>query len=93
MERRVLLGLLSAVFFGLVVGCILQESRENPGQSCTRQIFAMDTFMSFTAYGKNSEEAVAAAVIFERAMDVYETTEGIGRQLESETGFTVVNRE
>ena len=62
MGRRILLGLLSAVFFGLVVGCILQGSRENPRRSCTRQIFAMDTFMSFTAYGKNSEEAVTAAV-------------------------------
>ena len=101
------------VFFGLVVGCILQGSRESSSQSCTRQIFAMDTFMSFTAYGKNCEEAVDAAieevqrldallstgsssseisklngaghetvsedtaVIFERSLDVYETTEGM----------------
>lgn len=113
MGRRILLSLLSVVFFGLVVGCILQENRGSSSQSCTRQIFAMDTFMSFTAYGKNCEEAVDAAieeaqrldallstgsssseisklngaghgtvsedtaVIFERALDIYENTEGL----------------
>ena len=31
-------------------------------QKCQKQLFAMDTYMEFTAYGKNSEEAVDAAI-------------------------------
>lgn len=54
--------MLSVVFLGLAAGCILQSSRGNANKSCTRQIFAMDTVMSFTAYGKNCEQAVDAAI-------------------------------
>lgn len=48
----------------LAVGCflILGYSRYTGKKSCTKQIFAMDTVMNFTAYGKNCEEAVDAAV-------------------------------
>ena len=31
-------------------------------QKCQNQLFAMDTYMEFTAYGKNSEKAVDAAI-------------------------------
>ena len=31
-------------------------------QKCQKQLFAMDTYMEFTAYGKNSEKAVDAAI-------------------------------
>lgn len=37
----------------------LRQSQED---SCTRQLFAMDTYMEFTAYGTRCEEAVEAAV-------------------------------
>ena len=36
----------------------LQYRNETTNKECTRQLFAMDTVMSFTAYGKNSEQAV-----------------------------------
>lgn len=62
MNRRVLLTILGAVFLGLAVGCIWQHRTARQGDECTRQLFAMDTFMSFTAYGKNSESAVSAAM-------------------------------
>lgn len=62
MNRRLLLTILGAVFLGLAVGCIWQHRTARQGVECTRQLFAMDTFMSFTAYGKNSESAVSAAM-------------------------------
>ena len=46
----------------MIAGCILQYRNETVNRECTRQLFAMDTVMSFTAYGKNSEQAVDAAV-------------------------------
>lgn len=38
-----------------------KAAKEQPAQS-TQEIFAMDTYMSLTAYGSNSEEAVSKAV-------------------------------
>jgi thiamine biosynthesis lipoprotein len=65
MSRKVLLAILALVTIGLTAGCILQ-SRSSKAvqeeQSCTRQLFAMDTIMSFTAYGSSCEEAVDAAM-------------------------------
>lgn len=46
----------------MIAGCILQYRNETVNKECTRQLFAMDTVMFFTAYGKNSEQAVDAAV-------------------------------
>lgn len=54
-------GLLGVVFLGVLAGCVWQSARGFANSSCTRQIFAMDTVMSLTAYGKNCEEAVDAA--------------------------------
>jgi thiamine biosynthesis lipoprotein len=65
MSRKVLLTILALVTIGLAAGCILQSRSAKTAQeeqSCTRQLFAMDTVMSFTAYGKNCEEAVDAAM-------------------------------
>jgi thiamine biosynthesis lipoprotein len=65
MSRKVLLTILALVIIGLAAGCILQSRSAKTAQeeqSCTRQLFAMDTVMSFTAYGKNCEEAVDAAM-------------------------------
>ncbi len=47
---------------GIIAGCILQYRNETVNKECTRQLFAMDTVMTFTAYGKNSEQAVDAAI-------------------------------
>ena len=57
-----MLGGLGAVFLMLVIGCGLSGRKKKENASCTRQIFAMDTVMDFTAYGENAEEAVEAAV-------------------------------
>lgn len=62
MSRRVLLTVLAVVFLGVAGGCVLQYRTGLQEQECTRQLFAMDTFMTFTAYGGNSEKAVEAAV-------------------------------
>lgn len=44
----------------LVVGCLYSQAR--PDRECTKELFAMDTVMRFTAYGARSEEAVDAAI-------------------------------
>jgi thiamine biosynthesis lipoprotein len=62
MGRKVLLTLLALVAVGLAAGCILQYRTNQKNRSCTKQLFAMDTVMSFTAYGRNCEEAVDAAM-------------------------------
>lgn len=46
----------------LIIGCFLNSENGMQKKECTRQLFAMDTVMSFTAYGKNSEAAVEAAM-------------------------------
>lgn len=55
---------LAAVFLLLALcGLLWQQYRKNAGErSCTKQLFAMDTVMTFTAYGKNCVEAVDAAM-------------------------------
>ena len=55
----VILGTLGLLIAAL---CIRQYGKEDGGTACTRQLFAMDTVMSFTAYGPKAEEAVDAAM-------------------------------
>ena len=62
MNRKPILFGLGIITAGMIAGCILQYRNETVNKECTRQLFAMDTVMSFTAYGKNSEQAVDAAV-------------------------------
>ena len=62
MNRKPILFGLGIITAGMIAGCILQSRTEIVNKECTRQLFAMDTVMSFTAYGKNSEQAVDAAV-------------------------------
>lgn len=62
MNRKPLLILLSIIVAGLAAGCILKYSRQSHAREYSRQLFAMDTVMSFTAYGNHGEEAVEAAV-------------------------------
>ena len=81
MERKTLLYLLGIVFLGLVVGCILQSARGNADKSCTKQLFAMDTLMSFTAYGKNCEQAVDAAVEEVKRLDALLSTGSLDSEI------------
>ena len=62
MNRKPLLILLSIIVAGLAAGCILKYSRQSHAREYSKQLFAMDTVMSFTAYGERGEEAVEAAV-------------------------------
>ena len=62
MNRKPLLILLSIIVAGLAAGCVLKYSRQSHAREYSRQFFAMDTVMSFTAYGERGEEAVEAAV-------------------------------
>jgi len=62
MNRKPLLILLSIIVAGLAAGCILKYNRQSHAREYSRQFFAMDTVMSFTAYGERGEEAVEAAV-------------------------------
>ncbi len=60
--KRIMSVILGALSLLLVAGCILQYRKDTKETVCTRQLFAMDTVMSFTAYGSKAEEAVDAAM-------------------------------
>jgi len=54
--------ILGALALMITVGCIWQYRKGDRDASCTKQLFAMDTVMSFTAYGPKAEAAVDAAM-------------------------------
>ena len=62
--------LLLAVLSAVCTGCHTAGQQEN-----TQQIFAMDTFMTLTACGPNSQKAVEAAVEEIRRLDALLSTE------------------
>ncbi len=62
MSRKLLLSLLGVVAVVLVVGCIYQYRQKGNNTVYQKQLLAMDTVMSFTAYGRNAEVAVEAAI-------------------------------
>ena len=50
---------------GICIGILIRTEGSRyfvQNQKCQKQLFAMDTYMEFTAYGKNSEKAVDAAI-------------------------------
>lgn len=59
MKRKVLMA--AGICIGILI--LTEGSRYFvQNQKCQKQLFAMDTYMEFTAYGKNSEKAVDAAI-------------------------------
>lgn len=54
--------ILGVLILMITAGCILQYRKGEGKTSCTKELFAMDTVMSFTAYGSKAEEAVDAAM-------------------------------
>lgn len=74
MSRRAILGGLLAVFLVLAVGCAVEYRQGAKTRTCSREIFAMDTVMSFTAYGRNAETAVDAAVSEVKRLDALLST-------------------
>lgn len=59
-KRQKILGIGISLIF--LIGGISYVKYQEDQKVCTKQLFAMDTFMSFTAYGKNCEKAVDAAI-------------------------------
>ena len=68
LEKRIW-GRIAAVGLVAVLGGMIWYHTEGRERSCTRQLFAMDTFMTFTAYGKECEEAVDEAVLEIQRLD------------------------
>lgn len=62
MSKRKSYGILIIMFLVLTGGCLLQTLVKPKKESCEKQIFAMNTVMTFHAYGENAEEAVDAAI-------------------------------
>lgn len=50
------------VMAALLSGCGFSGGGRKAGEEVTREIFAMDTYMTVTVYGENAEEAAEAAV-------------------------------
>lgn len=50
------------IFTGILILAGGSRWCADQNQKCQKQLFAMDTYMEFTAYGKNSEKAVTAAM-------------------------------
>ncbi len=65
MRSRIAAVGLVAVLAGVIGICRVNKNN----RSCTEQLFAMDTFMSFTAYGRECEEAVSEAVSEVKRLD------------------------
>ena len=59
-RRQKILGIGLCLVF--LIGGISYIKYQEEQKSCTKQLFALYTFMSFTAYGKNCEKAVDAAI-------------------------------
>lgn len=66
--RRWSLWLLGLGALALAAGCWIQSATSQK-RAVTRQLFAMDTLMEFTAYGRNAETAVEAAMQEVRRLD------------------------
>ena len=50
------------IFTGILILTGGSRWYADQNKKCQKQLFAMDTYMEFTAYGKNSEKAVTAAM-------------------------------
>ena len=62
MKKKIVKRLAGATLLAVMCFLVWGHSKCEGRKSCTKQIFAMDTMMDFTAYGKDCEEAVDAAI-------------------------------
>lgn len=62
MGSRVTRWVLALAILALVIGCVVHVRQERQDQEYSKDLFAMDTIMRFTAYGPRSGEAVEAAI-------------------------------
>lgn len=66
---------LTAVGLIMILGCMIGKyNTDGQNSSCTEQFFAMDTFMSLTAYGRSCKEAVREAKEEVQRLDVLLST-------------------
>ena len=61
-EKKIVKRLAGVIILSLTCLLVWGHGKYEGRKSCTKQIFAMDTVMDFTAYGKDCEEAVDAAI-------------------------------
>lgn len=62
MSRQKLFKIFGVIFVGILAGYFFWYYMDGQSRSCTEQLFAMDTFMTFTACGWDSEKAVEEAI-------------------------------
>lgn len=74
MKRQTVFKIFGVVFAGILAGCFFRYRMDGRNRFCTEQLFAMDTFMTFTACGRDSEEAVEEAVREVRRLDALLST-------------------
>ena len=61
-RKYILAGITAILAAAVLTACGGSKPEEDDTVQSTQEIFAMDTYMSLTAYGSNSEEAVSKAV-------------------------------
>lgn len=69
MKKKIVKRLAGVTLLAAMCLLIWGHGKYTGEKSCTKQVFAMDTVMNFTAYGKNCEEAVDAAIEEVRRLD------------------------
>lgn len=74
MKKRMKARLAAIGAVAVLAGVIVKYGADLQNRSCTRQLFAMDTFMEFTAYGRDSGEAVEEAMAEVRRLDALLST-------------------
>lgn len=61
-RKYILAGITAILAAAVLTACGGSKPEKDDTVQSTQEIFAMDTYMSLTAYGSNSEEAVSKAV-------------------------------
>lgn len=80
-EKKVFNGILLAAVLILIGGCIFQKAVGGESQICEKQLFAMDTYMTFQAEGKQAEAAVDAAIEEVKRLDALLSTGSVSSEV------------
>lgn len=81
-QRWMLVALLSVLCILILAGC--GESNSSDATESSKEIFAMDTYMTFTAYGANSDEATDQATVRIQELDYMFTSENYAEEEDEE---------
>ncbi|MCD8046237.1 MAG: FAD:protein FMN transferase [Clostridiales bacterium] len=100
-KRKIIAGLLCGAVFGTgLAGCGSAARSGAEDESCTEEFFAMDTYMTLTAYGENAEAAVEAGIAEIMRLDallstgdedseIYRINETGGGEISEETAYLI----